>query len=71
MLIHDNYSEVGPEGGNESWLQPNAFRAPEVWTGIRCYHKADVWSAAALVSHPHALNMQLNIRLTAKGTTMD
>lgn len=33
ILICNNHSEVGPEGDNESWLEPNAFRAPEVLTG--------------------------------------
>lgn len=59
-------SEVGPEGGNEGWLQPNAFCAPEVWTGVRCYHKADVWSIAALVSHLRALEMQVDYQADRK-----
>ncbi|KAL3422952.1 hypothetical protein PVAG01_04699 [Phlyctema vagabunda] len=41
---------AGPEGGNPRWVQPEAFRAPEVWTGVSCLHKADVWSIAAMVS---------------------
>jgi serine/threonine protein kinase len=41
---------VGDEGRNPRWVQAKAFRAPEVWTAVRCYHKSDVWSAAALVS---------------------
>lgn len=41
---------AGPEGGNPRWVQPEAFRAPEVWTGVSCFHKADVWSIAAMVS---------------------
>ncbi|KAI2033761.1 hypothetical protein LOZ03_006724 [Ophidiomyces ophidiicola] len=40
---------MGPEGLNESWLQPEAFRAPEVWGSVSCYHKSDVWSLAALM----------------------
>ncbi|ESZ92265.1 hypothetical protein SBOR_7354 [Sclerotinia borealis F-4128] len=40
---------AGPEGGNPRWVQPEAFRAPEVWTGVSCYHKADVWSIAAMM----------------------
>ncbi len=40
---------MGPEGCNQDWLQPEAFRAPEVWTLVRCYHKSDVWSLASLV----------------------
>ncbi|KAI1977064.1 hypothetical protein LOZ53_006453 [Ophidiomyces ophidiicola] len=40
---------MGPEGLNESWLQPEAFRAPEVWVSVSCYHKSDVWSLAALM----------------------
>ncbi|KAH8728767.1 hypothetical protein GQ44DRAFT_724214 [Phaeosphaeriaceae sp. PMI808] len=42
---------AGPEGGNPRWVQPEAFRAPEVWTGVGCFHKADVWSIAAMVSY--------------------
>ncbi|KUJ07410.1 kinase-like protein [Mollisia scopiformis] len=40
---------AGPEGGNPRWVQPEAFRAPKVWTGVRCFHKADVWSIAAMI----------------------
>ncbi|PMD55020.1 uncharacterized protein K444DRAFT_696373 [Hyaloscypha bicolor E] len=40
---------AGPEGGNPRWVQPEAFRAPEVWTGVSCFHKADVWSIAAMI----------------------
>ncbi|KAL2072517.1 hypothetical protein VTL71DRAFT_11860 [Oculimacula yallundae] len=40
---------AGPEGGNPRWVQPEAFRAPEVWTRVSCYHKADVWSIAAMI----------------------
>ncbi|CZT08249.1 uncharacterized protein RAG0_13405 [Rhynchosporium agropyri] len=40
---------AGPEGGNARWVQPEAFRAPEVWTGVSCFHKADVWSLAAMI----------------------
>lgn len=71
VLIYDKPSEVGPEGGNEGWLQATAFRASKVWTGVRCYHKADVWSAAAVVRHFCILMMYLSIRLIAEGTTMD
>ncbi|KAH9224447.1 kinase-like domain-containing protein [Leptodontidium sp. 2 PMI_412] len=40
---------AGPEGGNPRWVQPEAFRAPEVWTRVSCFHKADVWSIAAMI----------------------
>ncbi|TVY18848.1 Cyclin-dependent kinase 20, partial [Lachnellula arida] len=38
-----------PDGSNPRWVQPEAFRAPEVWTGVSCFHKADVWSIAAMI----------------------
>ncbi|EHL01532.1 hypothetical protein M7I_2414 [Glarea lozoyensis 74030] len=40
---------AGPEGSNSRWVQPEAFRAPEVWTGVRCFYKADVWAIAAMI----------------------
>ncbi|TVY57777.1 hypothetical protein LCER1_G000921, partial [Lachnellula cervina] len=40
---------AGPEGGNPRWVQPEPFRAPEVWTGVSCFHKADVWSTVAML----------------------
>ncbi|KAF2013520.1 kinase-like protein [Aaosphaeria arxii CBS 175.79] len=38
---------VRPEGFNKSRLQAMAMRAPEVWSGIGCFHTSDVWSFAA------------------------
>lgn len=66
VLMYNNHSEVGPEGGNEGWLQPSAFRAPEVWTGVRCYHKADVWSTAALVGPSPCLGDTLEYQADRK-----
>ncbi|CZT49051.1 uncharacterized protein RSE6_09833 [Rhynchosporium secalis] len=48
-LGYAKFSVAGPEGGNARWVQPEAFRAPEVWTGVSCFHKADVWSLAAMI----------------------
>ncbi|KAF2273259.1 kinase-like protein [Westerdykella ornata] len=34
------------EGFNEYPVQPIAMRAPEVWSGIGCFHCSDVWAFA-------------------------
>lgn len=41
----------GSRGPQSTLGQRHAFRAPEVWTGIRCFTKADIFSAGALVSY--------------------
>ncbi|KAF1993739.1 kinase-like protein [Amniculicola lignicola CBS 123094] len=38
---------VRTEGFKEYPVQPLAMRAPEVWSGIGCFHSSDVWSFAA------------------------
>ncbi|KAF2811180.1 kinase-like protein [Mytilinidion resinicola] len=37
---------VRSEGFNRYPLQPFAMRAPEVWSGIGCFHCSDVWAFA-------------------------
>ncbi|KAF2490353.1 kinase-like protein [Lophium mytilinum] len=37
---------VRPEGFNRFPIQPIAMRAPEVWSGIGCFHSSDVWALA-------------------------
>ncbi|KAF2254518.1 kinase-like protein [Trematosphaeria pertusa] len=39
-------SILRPDGFNEYPVQPFAMRAPEVWSGIGCFHCSDVWAFA-------------------------
>ncbi|KAF2787819.1 hypothetical protein K505DRAFT_367024 [Melanomma pulvis-pyrius CBS 109.77] len=36
-----------PEGFSEFPVQPYAVRAPEVWSGLGCFHRSDMWAFAA------------------------